>query len=498
MKINAKNNLFRTKICTLILCFALFAAPAQASVGEVLINFESIPGITATALYPDGSAIPTGARLSTQLQMSDGVSFSSTAGYVAVILLNSGHATSGVRGMGGVNASNFVKYNQPVVITFTMPGSPSTPAVTNFVSIRGDQIASTGSATMEAFNVNGASLGSVRAADVTGGLTLSISVPNIHSVRLTQTMSNIAFDDLKFNPLSAAASEPPTADAGADQTIHAGQTVTLDGGASSDDNTPTGDLNFSWTLSEMPAGSAAVLTDSDTISPQFVADLPGEYVASLIVTDEDGQTSAPDTVVISSLNAAPVADAGADLGAFVGQPVMLDGSASYDPDSDPLEYSWILTSPDGNPAAISGSNTVYPTFSPTASGSYTATLTVRDPFGEISVDSVVISAISPGQFAADQIAAALNLLGSLSLEQVTTKGNRQALQNFLTQALAALRAGDLEEARSKLRQAIERTDGCVLRGSPDGNGAGRDWVIDCEAQASIYEKLNAALNVLSP
>jgi hypothetical protein len=36
--------------------------------------------------------------------------------------------------------------------------------------------------------------------------------------------------------------------------------------------------------------------------------------ASLIVTDEGGLTSSPDTVLISSLNAAPTANAGLDQG----------------------------------------------------------------------------------------------------------------------------------------------------------------------------------------
>lgn len=81
---------------------------------------------------------------------------------------------------------------------------------------------------------------------------------------------------------------------------------------------------------------------------------------------------------------------------------------------------------------------------------------------------------------------------------MTTRGNRQGLQNYLTQALAALRAGDTEEARSKLAQSIERPDGCVLRDAPDGNGSGRDWVTDCAAQTALYEKLNAALGALTP
>src|SRR5688572_25652809 len=190
MNRDRKNLLVGSRLCSILLCAIFIAAPANALVGEVLISFESIPGLTQFAFYPDGSAVPTGARLSTQLQMSDGVSFSSTAGYVALVRLGTGHATSGINGIGGVNASNVLKYNQPVVITFSMPGSPSSPAVTDFVSIRGDRLQSTGSATMQAFDVNGTLIESATAADVSGGLTLSLSVPNIHSIRLTQTRSD--------------------------------------------------------------------------------------------------------------------------------------------------------------------------------------------------------------------------------------------------------------------------------------------------------------------
>ena len=492
-----RKNLF-IELGSFMLCVVFIAAPGSAFVGEVLITFETIPGITAMTSFSDGSAVvPTNARLSTQLQMSDGVSFSSTAGYVAMVRLGSGHATSGVNGFGGVNASNVIKYNQPVVITFSMPGSPSTPAVTDFVSIHGDRFSSTGSATMQAFDATGALIGSVTAVDVVGGLTLSLSTPKIHSIRLTQTLSNIAYDDLMFNPLTSAISERPTASAGPDQSIHAGQTVTLDGSASSDDNTDTQNLIFSWTLVSKPDGSAVTLADAGTVTPHFAADVPGDYVASLVVTDADGQSSDANTVVVSSLNAAPVADAGVDKGTFVGQSIVLDGSGSFDPDSDLLEFSWTLTAPDGNAAALSAETTVFPNFTPTVAGTYTATLTVNDPFSGSSVDTVVISAITTDQFAADQIAQALNLIGALTLDQLTTRGNRQAFQNYLTQALNALRVGDLDEARRKLREAIERADGCVLRGNHDGNGSGRDWITECAAQTTIHDSLTAALNVLT-
>src|SRR3989442_5617941 len=167
-----------------VLVPALVLASGERA-GAGVITFESVPGVTGMA-FLDGTPVPVDGRLGTQLQLSDGVSFSSIAGssivaYVALVNLGSGHATSGVNGIGGVDAADTLRYNSPVMITFTLPGDPSTPAITNFVSIRGDQFAVVGgSATMEAFDVNGLSLGSVTAADVAGGVPPTPPTPRMH------------------------------------------------------------------------------------------------------------------------------------------------------------------------------------------------------------------------------------------------------------------------------------------------------------------------------
>ncbi len=171
------------------------------AVGPVLVNFESIPGMTAQGNF-SGQIVPLAARLGTQLQTSTGVRFNSTAAYVALVRLGVGHAASGINGIGGVNAVNALQYSAPTVVTFSVPGSPSTPAVTDFVSIRADRFPGSGSMTMQAFDPGGTLIGSVTDAD-TGGI-LSLSIPNIHSIRVTQTQSNIAFDDLRFNPVLPA------------------------------------------------------------------------------------------------------------------------------------------------------------------------------------------------------------------------------------------------------------------------------------------------------
>src|SRR5210317_620935 len=75
---------------------------------------------------------------------------------------------------------------------------------------------------------------------------------------------------------------PPVADAGSDQTAQINDLVTLDGSKSSDVDGDS--LTYSWSLA-LPVGSTASLLDAETVSPSFVVDVSGVYVAQLIVND---------------------------------------------------------------------------------------------------------------------------------------------------------------------------------------------------------------------
>jgi hypothetical protein len=82
---------------------------------------------------------------------------------------------------------------------------------------------------------------------------------------------------------ASAANSTPVANAGVNQTVARTATVTLTGAGSTDANGDT--LTYLWALTTRPTGSTASLSSTTVVSPTFVADVAGIYVASLIVND---------------------------------------------------------------------------------------------------------------------------------------------------------------------------------------------------------------------
>ena len=140
---------------------------------------------------------------------------------------------------------------------------------------------------------------------------------------------------------------PPTANAGPDRAVNdtndaPGEMVLLDGSGSTD---PDGQIvSYEWSRSN-GEGSEILGTSQ---SPTLQAQLPdGENTIQLLVTDNTGQT-AYDTVLITvnePSDTEPTANAGADrtindTDRVPGENVVLDGSASIDPDGTIVNYTW--------------------------------------------------------------------------------------------------------------------------------------------------------------
>ena len=101
----------------------------------------------------------------------------------------------------------------------------------------------------------------------------------------------------------ATGNTPPVADAGQDQNVPVFSLVTLNGNRSHDPDIDA--LTFQWSLDSRPQGSTATLLNPTFAQPTFIPDIPGTYVATVVVSDGKA-SSAPDMVVIGVQAPAPV------------------------------------------------------------------------------------------------------------------------------------------------------------------------------------------------
>ncbi len=176
--------------------------------------------------------------------------------------------------------------------------------------------------------------------------------------------------------------ESPVADAGDDQTVTEGATVTFDG--SGTDNVAV--VSYMWTFDY--DGSEETLTGT---TPTFDFEIPDVYVVMLTVADEAGNTGS-DTVTITVevapvVNEPPVADAGTAQTVTVGDEVTFDGSGSSDSDGTIDNYTWLFTY-DAAPEEVYGETA---TFTFDIVGTYPVTLTVTDDDGDIDTAEMTVT-----------------------------------------------------------------------------------------------------------
>ncbi len=182
----------------------------------------------------------------------------------------------------------------------------------------------------------------------------------------------------------------PTASAGPDESVELGDEVGLDASASGvGEGCEAHDYSYTWSLETTPAVSEldstafSVNGTADAIEAEFTPDVAGSYVIGLVVCDEL-ECSSPDMVVItaSAGDAAPIADAGDDQDAEIGDRVNLDGTGSFDPDGDELSYTWTLAEVPGCSALDSGDvydqGTADASMVPDCEGTYLVSLVVDD------------------------------------------------------------------------------------------------------------------------
>ncbi|MGE0502720.1 MAG: PKD domain-containing protein [Rhizobiaceae bacterium] len=191
----------------------------------------------------------------------------------------------------------------------------------------------------------------------------------------------------RSDSVTVTVSGVPTADAGPDQEVNLGDTVTLNALGSTD---PDADpLNYAWV--QTGGGTVVSLSNANAAQPTFTSpEGPDVLVFTLTVDDGYGPTNSDTDTVTITVNGPPTANAGLDQTAQIGDTVTLDGTGSIEPDGDTLLYSWVQTA--GPAVTLVGANTANPSFTaPAGPGTATFQLTVDDQNGRTDTDEVDIA-----------------------------------------------------------------------------------------------------------
>ena len=186
---------------------------------------------------------------------------------------------------------------------------------------------------------------------------------------------------------------PPTANAGVDQNVPASfdgkATVVLDGSGSEDPDDDSLQYRWTWNVSGQAKQASGV-------HPSITLPI-GQHVIQLIVSD--GLTdSEADFVIITviSTGGRPTANAGPDQTVILPTgsigTVLLNGSGSLDPDSDPLQYTWTWVA-DGQPGQTSTANPIIQL----PLGQHTIQLVVFDGTYYSDADTVILRVSRPNQ-----------------------------------------------------------------------------------------------------
>ena len=243
-------------------------------------------------------------------------------------------------------------------------------------------------------------------ASFTGGstpqATFTTDVDGVYTIDLEVNDGSLTAIDTVVITATTPPNATPNANAGVEQQVEINTTVLLDGSASNDpDNYPQA-LTYRWYFAAKPAGSTASITNANTEQASFIPDVTGVYALSLEVSDGLAQATDQMQGTATYLNVAPIANAGADQALQLGAAVMLNGTASNDPDQypDALSYAWSITSVPAGSAitstSITNANMANASFIPDVAGVYLVRLDVSD--GEASAfDQMTVTVQTIGE-----------------------------------------------------------------------------------------------------
>ncbi|MBN1154304.1 PKD domain-containing protein [candidate division KSB1 bacterium] len=195
------------------------------------------------------------------------------------------------------------------ILTFDGSGSRDADgAITEYLWDFGDGVAATGQTVSHQYNK-----------------------PGIYAIRLSVKDDTEQAQAVDYDETVVMVNSRPVADAGPDILVAPAESILFDGSGSFDQDKDS--LSFEWSFSD---GKHPAIT----AKTRRAFSLPGIYSGILTVSDNSMLDNgvARDTVIIR-INSAPIANAGKNIFSC-DETLLLDGSASVDPDGDPLTFTW--------------------------------------------------------------------------------------------------------------------------------------------------------------
>ncbi|MCS6303752.1 MAG: PKD domain-containing protein [Nitrospira sp.] len=164
-----------------------------------------------------------------------------------------------------------------------------------------------------------------------------------------------------------------------------GSTVTLNPTIDSDPN-----LTYEWTL-KRPDGASTGLPS--VRQPSFTADIAGDYIVTLAVTNPTLTTDRTDTKQKTiRANTNPTADFTVSPNPpVVCSSVNLNGTSSSDSDGSVTSYIWTLTPPDGSSSVLAKTESSTTSFKADKQAAYTVMLTVTDNLGATATVTKILT-----------------------------------------------------------------------------------------------------------
>ena len=214
----------------------------------------------------------------------------------------------------------------------------------------------------------------------------------------------------------------PTANAGPDQTVGYGESVTLSGAGSTDPENSI--VSYQWSATSGTINPS--LSNASSVSASFTAPSnSGWVIYQLTVTDNGGLTDT-DTVRITvepGTNTPPEADAGNNQTVTENTTVTLDSSGSADSDGTIVSRQWAQTA---GPDVTYSQSAVKPTFKApevSAATMLTFALTVTDDDGATDTATVTVTVNDSGSNQGEAPPAPTGLSANASADGIQVSWN---------------------------------------------------------------------------